>query len=245
MSPADARALLQVGPQPTLAELKQAFRAQARRRHPDHGGDADAFRQLQNALRVLRDHGGPAEQDNRSPSRGRPSRSRTRRTMTTDAIDVAAVTGAQLAPGTRLTTEAVAAATIDMLEAITDTPARPVWPLIAVSKTPGARLNRVAAHLSPDSVSRLRISPNKDDRRQVVVATTVHARTRGARKSLDHVALGDRWVRRRGSSVTELHGAVPIGTTHQVTARQVAAQLATLLCDLSWDLPQWTVVRPN
>lgn len=42
-------AVLGVGPEVTASDLKRAFRKRALERHPDHGGTAEAFRELQRA----------------------------------------------------------------------------------------------------------------------------------------------------------------------------------------------------
>jgi hypothetical protein len=48
-----ARRLLGVAPGASPAEVDRAFRRRARAAHPDHGGDADAFRKLVVARSLL------------------------------------------------------------------------------------------------------------------------------------------------------------------------------------------------
>ncbi len=48
-----ARHLLGVGPQASRSEVERAFRRQARRAHPDLGGDASRFRDLLEARTLL------------------------------------------------------------------------------------------------------------------------------------------------------------------------------------------------
>lgn len=48
-----AREILGLPPVYQTAELEAAFRRQARRTHPDNGGDADAFEAVTEAHRVL------------------------------------------------------------------------------------------------------------------------------------------------------------------------------------------------
>ena len=47
--------LLRLAPGASLAEVKKAFRALALETHPDHGGDADEFRKIQDAYERLVD----------------------------------------------------------------------------------------------------------------------------------------------------------------------------------------------
>lgn len=50
----DAARLLGVPASAGEAEVERSFRMRARLAHPDHGGDAEAFRELLEARRVLR-----------------------------------------------------------------------------------------------------------------------------------------------------------------------------------------------
>jgi curved DNA-binding protein len=56
LSPADARAILGLGPLATSSDVRRAFRDAATRLHPDRpGGDAAAFRAAHEAHRLLQD----------------------------------------------------------------------------------------------------------------------------------------------------------------------------------------------
>lgn len=48
-----ARRVLGVGPGASIAQIETAFRTRALTTHPDHGGDAESFRELVDARRVL------------------------------------------------------------------------------------------------------------------------------------------------------------------------------------------------
>ena len=48
-----ARRLLGLPWEASLQDLKRAYRAGCRRLHPDHGGSAEAFRELHQAYRLL------------------------------------------------------------------------------------------------------------------------------------------------------------------------------------------------
>lgn len=53
MDPRRARAVLGVPPGAADADVERAFRHHARSAHPDHGGDAATFRELEEARRTL------------------------------------------------------------------------------------------------------------------------------------------------------------------------------------------------
>lgn len=59
--PMSAAALLGVSPGASEAELKAAFRAQALRHHPDHGGDSARFMAIKRAYDALLARGKPKE----------------------------------------------------------------------------------------------------------------------------------------------------------------------------------------
>ena len=74
----DPRTVLGVGPDASLEEIHEAYRAKSKKHHPDMGGDEWAFRMVARAYEVLkttaeRAAGGPAVGGPRGGSgRGRP-----------------------------------------------------------------------------------------------------------------------------------------------------------------------------
>lgn len=51
-----AFAALDLDPSASLAEVKSAYRAKIKEAHPDHGGDREEFKRLQDAYATARDH---------------------------------------------------------------------------------------------------------------------------------------------------------------------------------------------
>jgi hypothetical protein len=234
----EALRLLELEPRPGVAvdaaTAKRAFRQLARTHHPDHGGDATTFHRLQLAYeRLLAD-----EPSDRRPNvgRGRPSRASSPGTTVPDAADLASVRWDLPLRGARrhLDRDTVAGW-------LAQPHAAPIMPLLASSRAPGSRMNRLAVHLSPDLTSRLRIVPARDDRHREVVAIEVTASARRARRALDRVPLAGGWVRTRGSSSTTLrHELVPSAVRRQ-TAVRVTDRLEALLTTLDWPLTSWTL----
>lgn len=63
MTIAECYAILGLGAGADQAQIKQAFRKKALQLHPDQGGDADAFRRLQEAFEYLLTHPAADEPD--------------------------------------------------------------------------------------------------------------------------------------------------------------------------------------
>lgn len=117
----------------------------------------------------------------------------------------------------------------------------PVRPLKAISRAPGARLNRAAPKLSPDLTATLVVGPAADDRGRTVVAVRIVAANRRARRVLDTVGLDGGWIRRRGTSSTTLRRTIPPATERSVTALRTTDLIVDLLDRAGWALEGWTL----
>lgn len=237
-------------------EVKRAYRRLAREHHPDHGGDPDTFQHLHVAYERM------LAQDARSPasvvSRGRPSRPPAPPVDDVGDADVDAVAwDTELPAGRRCpldrdrlavwlvatTTETITeqrGIDPDTTAAAHDMPA--VNPLVATSRAPGSRLNRVAHLLATELTAELRIADAIDDRGRPVVGVEVVARNRRGRRALDRVGLDDGWVRTRGSSSTRVRATLAPSRDRRSTVVRVSGRLEALLEEIGWPLSTWTLV---
>jgi hypothetical protein len=224
-----------------------------RTHHPDLGGDADTFHELQRAYEVLL--GSDAGTAPAAPP-GRPSRDREawssghegsgRPAPDADAIDWGPPPdGPVRLDRTGLVRWLADAAWHAEARRVADVPEPAVRPLTATSRAPGSRLNGAAARLSPDLTSQLTVAPSSDDRGRTVVAAVVDAGTRGGRRALEAVALDGGWVRRRGSASTRVRWTVPPDPDPRVTAVRVGEALEALLDRAGWPLSDWTLTPPG
>lgn len=209
------------------AAVKRRFRALARDRHPDLGGDPADFHALHAAYEVLRVGSGDATERPADPgvARGRPSRSddptSAARRLDADALDAtaSALAGRIAVDGT----------------------AR------SLSRAPGARTNRLAASLAVGTTSTLDLVLGGP--RTPGGPRTVHieltGRGRAARRALSALDLlsveGAAWARRRGDAVTVVEADLAAGDVEAVS-RRAAAATARLLAALAWPLDQWRPV---
>lgn len=200
--------------------VRRRFRALARERHPDRGGDPAAFAELDRAYAALRDLPAPARP---RVARGRPSRT---------------VPVPSAAPAAAGDADALAAA----LAARCD-PTTGHGRLRLVSVAPGARRNRLAAALPEGTISvlELRLGP--------VAEVRLTVRTRAARRAvaalaLDGPDLAAPWVRRRGDAAIELRCTPRTGpadgpTGADAAVRTVTGAAARLLGTLAWPVADW------
>ena len=206
-----------------LAVLKQRFRALARDHHPDRGGDPATFQDLHTAYEVLRVALADApERAGPDVARGRPSRA-------DDAQETAR----------RLDGAALDAATATVAERLVE---RGMCRYL--SRSPGARTNRLAASLAIGTSSLLTITL-----REHVAPSgprTAHlelsGRGRSARRALTGLDVasveGASWARRRGDGLTVLEAEVA-GDDVEAVAHRAAAATARLLEALAWPLTEW------
>jgi hypothetical protein len=229
----EAARVLEVPASADPLAIKQAYRRLARQHHPDLGGDADTFQALQRAYERL------AGVDEASPplvARGRPSRPPVPFTDETRRADLGSVDWR--AP--RLERE-LPLGRDELAVWLASGEHGTIRPLIATSRAPGSRLNRLAAKLAPEFTSRLRISPTLDDRGATLVAIELNASNRRARRSLDAASLDGVWVRTRSSSSTRLRSTLPPSPDLQATAVRATDRLVELLDDLRWPLAAWVL----
>ncbi|MEX0953362.1 MAG: J domain-containing protein [Nitriliruptoraceae bacterium] len=203
-------------------DVRRAYREQARRHHPDLGGDARTFQLLQLAYETLLAEP-PVTVE---VSRGRPSRAAPPRPApAAQSVDVEVPRA-----GSRLTVDAVAACVAH------------TGGLTAASRAPGSLLNVVAQHLAHDVAARLRIGPSRDDRGHPVLLVEVIARTRRSRRALEAARIGDGWVRLRGSSSTTVRRLLDTGSGPGPDARHAAECARDLLDATSWPLSTWRLL---
>lgn len=240
----EALAVLRLAPSADEATVKRAYRRLARDLHPDRGGDADRFHELQRAYEVLRG-GDAATPPRRAP--GRPSRppaawdaDRADRRVALD-VDAIAWDAAEAASGSGLDVARLA-------RLVVAPPGdAPVRTAIATSRAPGSRLNRAAPRLAPDLTAELRVAAARDDRGRPAVSATVRAGTRRARRAVETVGLDGGWTRSRRSSSTTLTRLVPPDPDPRTTALRTATAIDELLDRLAWPLTSWipTEVSPD
>ncbi|MFP4312101.1 MAG: DnaJ domain-containing protein [Nitriliruptoraceae bacterium] len=228
----EAARLLEVALPCTPGQAKRAYRRLARQHHPDRGGDPRRFHAIQAAYQRL-SADGPAPP---AAPAARPSRTPRTVPSTPSRIAVDALrTDLPLPAGrVRLTGHLLASALARPHPA-------PVHPVLAVSRAPGAVLNRAAGVLAADLTSHLVVAPGTDDRGEETVMLEVRSGARQARRALDGVDLGGVWLRRRGTATTVLTASVPPDADRTRTAATAAAQLERLLAALDWPLEQWTL----
>jgi hypothetical protein len=235
----DALRVLELTPTADASAIKRAYRRLVRTHHPDLGGDAGTFHELQRAYEVLL--GTDAEPTSAvvqgRPSRGREAWSSTQEGAARPVADIGSITwGPRADTRVRLSRDVVA-------RWLADTPdGSPVRPLSATSRAPGSRWNGAAPRLSSDLTSAIAIAPSTDDRGRTVVAVVVDAGTRGGRRALEAVALDGGWVRRRGSASTRVRWTLVPDVDPQVTAVRAVDALEALLERAAWPLAAWTLI---
>jgi len=212
--------------------LKRAYRRLAREHHPDRGGDARHFHQLQRAYERLVTDGEQAP----GVSRGRPSRTPATTPHTPSAAELAAfdLDAEHVGQPGPLDPDRFAT----MLAS--PHPDR-IHPVHATSRAPGSRLNRAAGYLAAGLTSTLEVRATTDDRGHDVVVVEVTGTSRRARRALEAAPLDGTWVRRRRSTTTQLRAAIPPTGDRRQTAASVAVRTTRLLDAVGWPLHGWTV----
>lgn len=229
--------LLELPPSAPRPDVKRAYRRLARRHHPDVGGDPATFHLLHQAAELLLEAGTGAATPR--VARGRPSRASadwSAEQAVDHPVDLDAVdwTRPCPAPGTALSRELVALRLAHAEQPL-------IGRLTATSRSPGSRLNGIAAKLSADLTAQLDVAPGRDDRGRGVVVLEVVAAPRRARRALDTVPLRGDWMRLRGSSTSRLRATLLPSPKREATALRAADHLADLLDRLAWPLEAWTL----
>lgn len=214
--------------------VKRAYRRLARDHHPDLGGDPHTFHRLQLAFERLVDE--PPGSGPPPVSRGRPSRAHPVGARDAGPVDLERVDWATPAPGDGAALDRHRLAVL----LARDHPG-PVHPVVAASRAPGSRLNRMAAMLAADLISWLTVRPDRDDRGHTVVALELLAPNRKARRVVDRVGLDGAWTRTRGSSTTTLRSTVQPAGDRRASSVQATQRVEALLDALAWPLTAWTV----
>lgn len=228
-----AARLLEVTLPCSPGQLKRAYRRAARQHHPDRGGDARRFHDLQAAYqRLATDHAAP------SVVNGRPSRTARTAPSTPSQVVIGTIRTDLDVPDVHcgLTPHLLASA-------LARPHPGPVHPVRATSRAPGASLNRVAGVLAADQTSHLQVRPDRDDRGVATVTIEVAASGRRARRALDGADLAGAWTLRRRTASTTLSARVVPAASRSRTAATAAAHLDRLLEQLVWPLEQWTLTR--
>jgi len=230
----EALQVLGVPPAAGADTVKRAYRRLAREHHPDLGGDPDIFHQLQQAFEQL-SVDAPAS---RPPvvSRGRPSRPQASFRDEDVPADLDSVDWDVSVPGGDAPLDRNRLA----VKLATDRSDVAVEPLLATSRAPGSRLNRLAAKLAAELTSRLDIMEARDDRGQPVVAVELTASNRRARRALDRIPLNGVWTRTRRSSSTLLRTTLAPSEDPRTTAVRTTNRVAAMLDSLDWPLTGWT-----
>ena len=215
-------------------DIKRAYRRLAREHHPDLGGDSATFHRLRQAYERLVD----AEDEGPVIVPGRPSRPHAGYADPT-RVDLGSVDW-DADPGTgerRLDRDEVA------VWLAGDAPG-PVRELLATSRAPGSKANRLARMLADDLTAQLRISGGSNDRGHEVVVIEVRGGIRKARRALDGARLEGIWQRTRSSSSTGLRAELTPSEDRRATAVRVVDRVESLLEQLDWPLRSWTRTVP-
>lgn len=240
LSRVEALALLALPADADEDAVKRAYRRLARERHPDAGGDVDAFRDLQRAYERLLATS-PTPREPRTPQRARPSR----RTRAGDAptqrwsdrgADLDDIDWDGRVPGSGLT-----ALDVDLVARALARPADgPVHPLTARSRGPRSLLNRWLHLVADDLTATLQVRPARTrGRRGHDVEIWIRVWARSARRLVDAATLPDDWVRQRGSSTTTLIRTLTPSPDRRVTAARAARVLDEGLAAAGWPLGTW------
>lgn len=220
---AEAREILAVHGDTTIRGLDRRYRALARERHPDAGGDPDAFRELQQAYELLRRQlgGKPARDVIRRGAAGyvRPAPPPP---VDPGEVDWNAAGG----PGARLTRDRLAARAARGV---------PVARTVARSRGPRSPLNWLVPVLSADFSSSLTIRAGSPEAVEVVLRVA-QGRMRG--RLLD-AAVPTRWIRTRENRVVTARRNVPADDDPRVNALHAADVALDLLDLLGWPSSTW------
>ncbi len=239
--------ILGLGPGAELDVVKRRFRALVHDLHPDRGGDARAFHDLQLAYRLLCEElDGPARPAVPRVARGRPSRvlpDAPPEDLATPRTPIAPLSRSErqrLSRDRRVRIDAELFARLLVSE-----PDRvPVQAgTIAgrlTARAPRRRARGLRTLVAIGAPSSLTVST-----RPAALRVELAARSRAARRTVADLDLGvpsrAPWLRQRGDAVTVLVADIPRGPSVDETARRVTGAVIELLDALAWPLEMWRI----
>lgn len=247
-TPDEARQLLGVSADADAREIRRAYRRLARQHHPDAGGDPSAFHELQQAVELM------LSRPKLAPPPASPSTSRATRPSTARPVAETAW-GESTTP--RWHAEACDLSRVDWTLTIPDAPhpcdtdsvavaaarvlnGAVVHPVSAVSRKPGALLNRVSHWVSNDLLARWTIEPARD---RGIRGHDVEIRfdfpAGRTRKRADAVRFPQGWTRLRRPDATVVSLVMPPSRDRRATALRAVDHLEAALVALEWPLTDW------
>lgn len=222
---AEARRILRVGPAVGAPELTRRYRRLARDRHPDAGGDPDAFHRLQAAYELLRaEDGGTA----------RPEPVRRGAT----GVDVAGPPAPDVSALDWDVPTDRARMTRDRL-AVRVAAAAPLAPVTARSRGPRSPLNPLVRLLSPDLSSSLQVVPGR------VATVRLTVRQGRMRRRLLDASLPGAWSRVRENRLVTARLKLPTRPEPRRNAARVVGAALDLLGALEWPAGAWRLDPPG
>lgn len=227
------------------AAVKRAYREMAREHHPDRGGDAHVFQQVQAAYETLRERL-PETGEGRRPADPVPTASVADRWWEAPArwhdgpVDTGEVDWDATVPET-----VPYALSRDRLAVLLADPGPgPVTPVIARSRAPGSRLHRFISWLQPDLLAELQIGPANE--RGIAghdVELRFAFRSLKARRIVNDASLPPGWVKHRGSSSTTVRRTLHPSLSRQATAARTSGIAAEVTDAAGWPLDDWYITR--
>lgn len=236
-----ARELLGVDPRADEHDIRRAWRRLARIHHPDAGGDAVRFQQLQAAVDLLLEDPRHPPQATSSPSTGRRAYPSTRGRASSGAvIDHREVDTSILADNPPVVGQAWDVASLSRAVAA-HLAGEPEVALMGVSRRPGSRLNRYVRHLSDDLLSSWRIQ--SASRRGVAGhdLEVVAKFPSSGRRQVDRSTPPSGWSTVRHPSTTESSCVIHPGQDDDSTAVLAAMAVDGFCTAIAWPLTDWRV----
>lgn len=238
----DALALLELGAEAGVEDVKRAYRRLARRLHPDAGGDPDAFRDLQRAYERLVSSPPVERARRRAPQRSRPSRQTRGGHAPTQLYSDEVVTLDEVDWDDQTPTTGMVRLDLDVLaRALARPHAGPVHPVTARSRGPRALANRWLHLLADDLTATLVVRPAQErGRRGHDVELWLRVWSRRERRLLEAADLPSAWILTRGSSATTATRTLAPSHDRRTTAVRAARSVDTALERVGWPLSSWS-----
>lgn len=240
--------ILGLGSGADLEAVKRRFRALVHDLHPDRGGDARAFHDLQLAYRLLcQELDGAARPAVPRVARGRPSRV----LPDTPSEDLEARPQTPIAPLSRSERQHLSRdrrARVDaelFARLLVSGPRRAPERVSTIAgrltaRAPRRRTRRLRSLVTIGAPSCLTVSARSE-----AVRVELMARGRTARRTVADLDLSvpsrAPWVRQRGDAMTVLVADIPRAPSLDETARRVVSAVIELLDALAWPLTMWRI----